>query len=99
VAPGSRETKQYTANLAEFQGLQARREVLRSDINVFENTCKNLKGKAKTQCQKNVAELRTIEKRLNKLNIEIDQYQNCKIEQYPRPTVVVDDQVANVTNN
>jgi uncharacterized protein YlxW (UPF0749 family) len=99
MAPVSRETKQYTANLLEFQSLQTRRETLRSDTNVVNNTCKDLKGRVKTQCQKNVAELRIVEKRLNRLNPEIEAYQNCKIEQYPRPIVVVDDEVLSVSNN
>jgi len=87
------------ANLNEFQRLQTRRGVLQSDTNVINNICKDLKGRARSQCQRDVAELRTIENRLDKLNVVINAYQNCKIEQYPRPTVVVDDKVANVTNN
>lgn len=99
VLPGSRETKQYTANLVELQRLQTRRGVLQSDTNVVNNTCKDLKGRERYQCQFDIVELRTIENRLDKLNKVINAYQNCKIEQYPRPTVVVDDKVVNVTNN
>jgi hypothetical protein len=78
VTPGSIETRQYTADLAEVQRLQTRREELTLDTNVLENTCKNLKGQAKTQCQRNVVELRTVERRLGLLNIEIGLYQDCK---------------------
>ena len=99
VAPGSRETRQYTTNLTELQRLQTRRGELQSDKNVVNNTCKDLKGRMRSQCQRDVAELRTVENRLNKLNVGINAYQDCKIKQYPRPTVVVDSQVVNVSNN
>lgn len=99
LAPKSRETREYNRNLLESQRLQTRRDKLRLDTNVFENTCKNLKGRKQAKCREDVAELRTINRRLEKLTTEINAYQDCKINSYPRPTVVVDNQVASVYNN
>gem|GEM_PF-2828782 len=85
--------------MVELPRLQERKGQLQLDTNVSENTCNTLKGKKQTQCRKGVTELRTINLRLEKLNVEIGAYQDCKINSYPRPTVVVDDQVVSVTNN
>jgi hypothetical protein len=78
VAPRSRETRDYNDNISERNWLIRKQSKLQADTNVLNKTCNKLKGKNQTQCQKDVAELSVISRRLEILKKSIVNYETCK---------------------
>ncbi len=73
----SPETRQYNANTKERSRLESRKTKLQENINILDNTCDTLPRKQQANCRQWVRELKSLESRLDQINLYANLYRSC----------------------